>query len=74
MIKEIESVSTRFLWAGPVLSRKMHAVSWDKVCKSYKEGGLHIRKVKEMNGIDTIKHLRWLISNKESLLSQMGAQ
>lgn len=67
MVKDIESVFANFPWASPDLSRKMHALSWDKVCKPYKEGKLNIQRVKEMNEMGIMKHLWWIITNKESL-------
>lgn len=57
----------RFLWASPDLSRKMHALSWEKFCKPFKEGGLNIQRVKEMNNMGSMKQLWWLLTNKESL-------
>lgn len=49
IMKQIESTFARFLWAGPDLSKKLHAMSWEKICRPKEERGLNIIRVKHMN-------------------------
>lgn len=65
--KQIESLFARFLWAGQDMSRKLHAMSWEKICKPHNEGGLNLRRVKEMNMASTIKQIWWIVTYKPSL-------
>lgn len=37
------------------------------MCKLVEEGGLNIRRVKDMNNVGVMKHIWWLVENKESL-------
>ena len=67
IVRHIESIMAHFLWAGPDLSKKMHTIGWDSIYKSYNEGGLNIKKVKEMNDACVLKHLWWIASNKDNL-------
>lgn len=57
IMRQVESIMDHFLWAGPDLTRKMHPICWDAICKPLEEGGLNIRKVKEMNEACILKHL-----------------
>lgn len=56
-----------FLWVRPDLARKMHTTSWDIVCKPLSEGGLKVRRIKEMNDACVLKHLWWIVSKKDNL-------
>lgn len=67
IICQVESIMAHFLWAGLDLSKKMHAIRWDAICKPYEEGGLNLRKVKEMNDACVLKHLWWIVSKKDNL-------
>lgn len=67
MRRQIESIFAQFLWNGPELQKKLHAVSWEIFCKAYKEGGLNIQRVKDVNNARLMKHVWWIATNKESL-------
>lgn len=54
-----------FLWSGKPDSRKFITVAWDKVCKPREEGGLGIRRFRDVNFAMLMK-LGWQILNKES--------
>ncbi|KAF6172062.1 hypothetical protein GIB67_029480 [Kingdonia uniflora] len=49
VIKEGEQILRNFLWSGEPESTKACVVAWDKVCKPYKEGGINLRRLKEIN-------------------------
>ncbi|KAF6144497.1 hypothetical protein GIB67_013141 [Kingdonia uniflora] len=49
LIKEGERILRNFLWSGEPESKKACMVAWDKVCKPYKEGGINLRRLKEIN-------------------------
>lgn len=55
--KQIESIMDKFLWVGPDLTKKLYTINWDAVCKPFEEGGLNIRRLKEMNNAGVLKHL-----------------
>ena len=57
-IKEINSLSSAFLWYSPSLNAKKERVEWDVVlCLPMQEGGLGLRFFKEMNNVFTLKLL-----------------
>lgn len=66
--KQIESIFARYLWAGPDLSKKMHLVKWDHVCKPYEEGGLNVRRVKDMSTAGVMKLIWWIAAKKKNSL------
>ncbi|KAF9612028.1 hypothetical protein IFM89_037486 [Coptis chinensis] len=47
--KECEQIIINFLWTGKSTDRKMITVAWDKVCKPRCEGGLGLKKFKDIN-------------------------
>ncbi|PWA89029.1 RNA-directed DNA polymerase, eukaryota [Artemisia annua] len=49
VIKDLESLSSRFLWGGSKDVHKIHWVAWDKVCQPKDRGGLGLCKLKHIN-------------------------
>ncbi|KAE8732459.1 hypothetical protein F3Y22_tig00002058pilonHSYRG00012 [Hibiscus syriacus] len=47
--KKLDSLSANFLWGGDIVYAHNHLVSWGKVCRSKKMGGLGLRKIRDMN-------------------------
>lgn len=37
------------------------------MCKTFEEGDLNVRRVKDMNNAGVMKHIWWLVSNTESM-------
>lgn len=66
-IKQIEAMFARFLRAGLDMSKKLLAIIWDKVCEPYEEGGLNLKRVKEMNITGIMKQIWWIASHKFSM-------
>ncbi|XP_043687599.1 uncharacterized protein LOC122638815 [Telopea speciosissima] len=65
--QKLESMFSNFLWTGPSLERKVHYISWDKICKPKDEGGLGIRRITDMNITGILKQIWWIASKKDSL-------
>ncbi|KAF6143723.1 hypothetical protein GIB67_030613 [Kingdonia uniflora] len=49
LIKVGERILRNFFWSGKPDSRKSCVVAWDKVCKTFKEGGINLRRLKAIN-------------------------
>jgi hypothetical protein len=47
--KEIEKMQRSFFWGDGCMKRKLHAVSWDILCKSKRNGGLGIGRIQDKN-------------------------
>ncbi|KAF5196149.1 hypothetical protein FRX31_014264 [Thalictrum thalictroides] len=54
-----------FIWSGNPANRKAITVNWDSCCKPYNEGGLNMRKLKEVNNALILK-MAWSFLNGES--------
>lgn len=63
----MESIFAKFLWGGLELAKKIHEVNWDEICKPLDEGGLNIRRVKDINNAGVMKQLWWIVAKKDSL-------
>ena len=59
-IKEIERLCSDFLWWGPELNNRKAKVSWADICSTKQEGGLGIRRLKEVN---TVIFLKLILEN-----------
>ena len=62
--KEIEKLQASFLWGGAELKRKVHLVRWDEVTKSTKQGGLSVRRIRDMN-VCLLMKWWWRYANEE---------
>ncbi|KAF6154879.1 hypothetical protein GIB67_018316 [Kingdonia uniflora] len=49
VIKEGERILQNFLWSGELEYKKACVVTWDKVCKPFKEGGINLRWLKKIS-------------------------
>ncbi|KAF8397395.1 hypothetical protein HHK36_016308 [Tetracentron sinense] len=67
VIERIESLFRRFLWARADLSKKIHKVSWAKVCVPKSEGGLGLRQVLDMNVAILMRQV-WNLASKSDFL------
>ena len=47
--KKIELIQTKFLWNGGLDRKRLHLVSWEKVCLSKNNGGLGLGRVLDRN-------------------------
>ncbi|KAF6147174.1 hypothetical protein GIB67_007942 [Kingdonia uniflora] len=69
VIKEGERILRNFLWSGEPDSKKACVVAWDKVCKPLKEGGINLRRLKEINQSLMMK-LTWNFLNPKDEWSE----
>ena len=66
-IEDIESMCSAFLWSGsPNITHKAK-VAWDVVCTPKTEGGLGIRKIKEMDTVFSLKLIWRIFAKSDSL-------
>ncbi|KAJ0806197.1 putative RNA-directed DNA polymerase [Helianthus annuus] len=49
VVKDLESIITKFLWGGSSNVRKTHWVAWDRVSLPKKAGGLGLCKLRDVN-------------------------
>lgn len=61
-LNQLDKIARAFIWGSSEGNRKQHLVSWDKICKPKREGGLGIRLEKEMN-VALLAKLRWRLLN-----------
>ncbi|KAF9626497.1 hypothetical protein IFM89_034431 [Coptis chinensis] len=54
-----------FLWSGDPSIKKGVTIAWDKVCKPYREGGLGIRKLGEVNRVMLMKLVWRFLEGKD---------
>jgi hypothetical protein len=55
LIKELEKWIRNFIWSGNINQRKILTVAWNNVCKPFKEGGLGIRNLSDINEAGNLK-------------------
>ncbi|XP_013739955.2 uncharacterized protein LOC106442870 [Brassica napus] len=48
-LNQLNKIARSFIWGSTDGTRKQHLVSWERICKPKREGGLCIRLAKEMN-------------------------
>lgn len=56
MARELEKIEAAFLWGGNNLKRKVHLLKWVEASKSIDQGGLGIRRIRDIN---TCLLLKW---------------
>ncbi|KAL0395298.1 UNVERIFIED_CONTAM: putative mitochondrial protein [Sesamum latifolium] len=71
--RKIESMMADFLWHNKDL-RRVHWLSWDKLCAIKQEGGLGFRKLGAFNRTMLAKQIWRILTNPDSLRSRMLKQ
>ncbi|CAA7029244.1 unnamed protein product [Microthlaspi erraticum] len=71
LCKRIQSVLTRFWWDANPEKKKMCWVSWDKLTRGKREGGLGIRDIQDFNDALLGKQSWRILSKPESLLAKI---
>lgn len=49
LLNDLDKVSRSFLWGSTREKRKQHLIAWKRVCMPKKEGGLGIKRARDMN-------------------------
>ena len=69
-LEKIESLCSRFLWAGNIDGSKGAKVSWSTVCLPKCEGGLGLRRLTDWNSTLSLRFIWFLFSENVSLWTQ----
>ena len=64
---KIEQIFSNFLWSGKMGSARHAKIRWESVCLPKEEGGLGLRRVKDSNDANVMKHIWNLFYRKDSL-------
>ncbi|XP_077222163.1 uncharacterized protein LOC143856007 [Tasmannia lanceolata] len=67
ILDKIEKIFRDFIWAGPSLQKSYHPIGWDTICTPKAEGGLGLRKLKDLNKAADMKQIWSIIKKKNSL-------
>lgn len=67
VVKKINGILARFLWAGSLTTRTVHKVAWKACCYPKNEGGLGITNFKILNEASALYQLWRIITKVESL-------
>ena len=65
---KIDKLCRNFVWGSSETRKKIHLVSWKKLCSPKKDGGLSFRKAKDFN-LACMMKLAWGIVSKLEALS-----
>ncbi|KAF9619068.1 hypothetical protein IFM89_005082 [Coptis chinensis] len=65
VIKECETIIRNFIWSDNPADRKSFTVSWEKSCKPLEEGGLGLRRLKDIN-LSMLMKQAWCVLTEES--------
>ncbi|CAJ2652835.1 unnamed protein product [Trifolium pratense] len=69
--QEIESMLAKFWWGSKEGKRKIHWMSWERLSKSKKGGGMGFRGISNFNSALLGKHCWRLITGEESLMGRV---
>ncbi|KAF7815107.1 ribonuclease H [Senna tora] len=65
------SLIARFFWGSELNKKKPHMISWDKICRPLKVGGLVVKNNFNLNFVLLAKQLWRIIQDPSSLFSQV---
>ncbi|CAN1822044.1 Putative ribonuclease H protein At1g65750, partial [Linum perenne] len=63
----IDAIIRNFIWGGSLTKSKVHFLAWDRICRPKDQGGLGLRKARELNQAYLMK-LGWTILNSPDKL------
>lgn len=70
-LESLDKVSRFFVWGSSQEKRKMHLLSWKRICRPKSQGGLGLRKAKDMNRA-LVSKVGWrLLNDKGSLWARV---
>lgn len=65
-LKDVEKLCSAFLWSGSNLNGRKAKIAWDDICCPRQEGGLGVKRLKEVNLVCSLK-LIWRILSANTL-------
>ncbi|KAL0462147.1 UNVERIFIED_CONTAM: putative mitochondrial protein [Sesamum latifolium] len=68
LLGEVQSMASNFFWHNKD-QRKIHWISWERLCKKKEEGGIGFRSLKAFNTALPAKQLWRLITKPQSLIA-----
>ncbi|KAK1277342.1 hypothetical protein QJS04_geneDACA023549 [Acorus gramineus] len=71
VVEKMDMLARRFLWGSGNQSKGIHYVSWDKVTRSTKEGGLGLYRMATLRNAVAIKRAFQLLQDSHSLWSHV---
>lgn len=69
ILKQLEQMIARFFWGSSADHKRTHWISWEQICLPHEEGGLGIRRLKEVLYAFSAK-LWWRLREKNSLWAE----
>ncbi|XP_028110331.1 uncharacterized protein LOC114308845 [Camellia sinensis] len=67
VVRELEKLQATFLWGGSELEKKIYMIKWEELSKRVDQGGLGIRKIRDVNKCLLIKWWWRFGSEKDAL-------
>ena len=67
LIKELEVLIRKFWWGYNDDSRKVHWVSWERLCEEKEVGEMGFKEIEKFNEALLSKQVWWMLHNSESL-------
>ena len=64
---KIEQIFSGFLWSGKDVNARRAKVGWKSLCLPKEEGGLGLRRIKDLNDATIMKHIWNLFYRKDSI-------
>nr|KYP65494.1 Putative ribonuclease H protein At1g65750 family [Cajanus cajan] len=64
---DVDKLSRNFLWGDRPTHRKIHTISWDKICRPKERDGLGLRSLREVNNSFMMKNCWSLITEPNKL-------
>ncbi|PKU87175.1 Putative ribonuclease H protein [Dendrobium catenatum] len=68
ILHKIEKAARNFIWDKPGGLHELHYISWEKMCRPWKEGGLSIKSVSDITGPLRAKFAWNFLKEEDSLL------
>lgn len=65
--EELDKANRDYLWSGAGLSKRMHLLSWEKVCTFKADGGLGLQRARNSN-LAFFGQLGWQVITNENKL------
>lgn len=70
VVDEVERINRQFFWGDDSGKRKMHTVAWENICLPKEQGGLGLRRLRDMN-MALLAKLGWrLLTEPDKLWTQ----